>query len=388
MRVLLTSTDNPYTAQLGGKHIHLRLLERGLKTLGLDVTTLYYDRRNFAEFAKRSTLVLRSEKSRFKSKIDWMIGYLRKNIPKKDFDVIHAHDVLSMLAVDSMPQRKVLTLHGYFARENIEFIKNEEDREAVYPSLFQLEKDAMKNADYVITVDQRLREYVTSEFNYPTDRITVMHNAVDTDRFAPVPEDEQRALKNSLGLGPDSFIVLVPRRLVEKNGVIYAVRAMKKLKNEKVTMVIAGNGPEKDKIAAEAQPDNRIQLAGTISHDTIDPYYKMADVILIPSVTSHGIQEATSLSMLEGMACEKVAICSDIGGMHEVIQNMKNGILVPERQPEKTAETIEKVFKDANLRARIGKEARQYVLENHSFVAHAHKVADIYNSVLKGACPK
>jgi glycosyltransferase involved in cell wall biosynthesis len=382
MKVLLTSTDNPHTTHLGGKHIHLLLLEKGLKSLGIDVTTLYYNRQDPKEFLKRSTLILLTEKSRFRKKVNLMVDYLRKNIPKKEFDIVHAHDVLSILAVSHMHQKRVLTLHGYFARENIEFVKNENDREAIYPELFELEKDAMSHASYVIAVDQRLRDYVVSEFNWPADKVTVMHNAVDTDRFGRVTVDEQRRLKSNFGIGIEQFVILVPRRLVEKNGVIYAVRAMKQLKNSNVKMIIAGDGPEREAIAEEAKGDNRIDLAGAIPHDTIDSYYKMADAILIPSITSHGIQEATSLSMLEGMSAGKVVICSEIGGMREVIQDMKNGMFIQEKQSQSITKAIETIIKDQNLRIKLGNEAREYVLQNHSFVAHARKTAQLYSKVL------
>lgn len=384
MKALLTSTDNPYITHLGGKHIHLLLLEKGLKTLGLEVTTLYYNPKNLKELAKRSVLQLFPEKFRYKTKLNLMINYLRKHTPEEQFDIIHAHDVLSILAASSMPQKKVLTLHGYFARENIEFVRNEKDRKAIYPMLFQLEKNAMKLADYVVTVDQRLKDYITSELNYPTDKIEIMHNAVDTDRFSPVTEEQQRALKKELGFGAESFVVMVPRRLVEKNGVVYAVRAMKHLKKENVRMLIAGDGPERSQITKEAESDSRICMAGMISHDRIAPYYKMVDIVLIPSITSHGIQEATSLSMLEGMACGKVAICSNIGGMREIIQNMKTGILTEEKQPEEIAKAIETTIENPDLRPKIGNEARKYVLRNHSFIAHASKVAQIYRAVLGG----
>jgi len=382
MKILLTSTDNPNTTHVGGKHIHLQLLERGLKELGLEVTTLYYDQKSPGEFIMRSLLQLLSERKRYEIKLDQMIRYLRKRVKEKEFDIVHAHDVLSIIATNSTPQNKVLTLHGYFARENLEFIRDKKNRQALYPYLLQLEKDAMRMADYVITVDQRLKEYIVSEFSYPTDKIKVMYNAVDTDRFEPVSEKEKQALKEKLGFTTQNLIVIVPRRLVEKNGAIYAVRAMKNLKNSDLRMVIAGDGPERAKVAEEAKRDSRISLAGTVPHEKIDPYYKMADIILIPSITSHGIQEATSLSMLEGMACGKVVICSNIGGMREIIQDMKTGILTEEKQPERIAEAIETIADRPDLRVKIGNEARKYVQQNHSFVAHAGKVAQIYRGLL------
>lgn len=351
MRVLLTSTDNPYITNLGGKHIHLLLLERGLREIGAEVITLYYNPKNLRELIRRSTLLLLKDKYGYKSKLKWMIDYLRRHIPENTFDVIHAHDVLSLISTAEKPQKKVLTLHGYFARENIEFIENEKTREELYPYLLQLEREGMKNADYVITVDKRLKEYVISEFNYPADRISVTHNAVDTDLFKSVSEDEQRKLKKTFGFSEDNIIILVARRLVEKNGVIYAVQALKYIKNEQIRMVIAGDGPEKDKIMREASEDNRIYFAGLIPHNKIAPYYKMADIILIPSITSHGIQEATSLAMLEGMACGKVAICSNIGGMREIISHMKNGIFTEEKNPKIKFDDLIKIMVDADMRS-------------------------------------
>ena len=382
MEILLTSTDNPYTTYQGGKHIHLLLLEKGLENLGIQVATLYYIKKSAKERIKRYALVLLTEKRRNEIKLGWMISYLQSHIPHENFDIIHSHDVLSMLAVRSMPQKKVLTLHGYFARENIEFIRNKRDRDAVYPHLLQLEKDGMKSADRIIAVDRRLKDYAISEFSYPADRITVMHNAVDTDTFSPVSEDEQKELKKSLGFAPDDFVVLVPRRLVEKNGVIYAVHAMESIRDSKVKMIIAGDGPERERIMKEAEEDKRIRLAGMAPHGKISSFFKMANVILIPSITSHGIQEATSLAMLEGMSCGKAVVCSDIGGMHEVIKNMENGLLVKEKEPEAMATAIETIISNPGLSSRIGDEARKHVLQNHSYTAHAAKVAQIYRSII------
>jgi len=383
MRVLLTSTDNPYITHLGGKHIHLLLLEQGLREIGVEVITLYYNSKDLMELIKRSTLLLLRNKYGYKSKLKWMINYLRRRIPENTFDVIHAHDVLSLISMSETPQKKVLTLHGYFARENIEFMKSGKTREELYPYLLQLERKGVENADYIIVVDQRLKEYIISEFNYPANKISVVHNAVDTKLFKPISDEEQKKLKKTLGFSKDNIILLVPRRLVEKNGVIYAVQAMKHIKNRKVRMVIAGEGPERDKIIKEAGGDNRIFFAGLIPHSEVVPYYQMADIILIPSITSHGVQEATSLAMLEGMACGKVVICSNIGGLREIIRNMETGILVNEKNPKEIAKIVEATLNDRSLMIKMANNAREYVSKNHSFLAHAQKVYHVYLNLLE-----
>ena len=363
--------------------MHLLLLEQGLRSVGLDVTALYYNRKSLKERIRKAMLLPFPEEKKNRFKLQWMINDIKSRIPNRQFDIIHAHDILSILATNAMPQRKVLTLHGYFARENIEFLKNEEDRKVVFPHLQELEREGVKKADYIITVDQRLKNFATSELGYPADRVTVMFNAVDTNQFRPTTPEEQERLKKTLGFSADQPVALVPRRLVEKNGVIYAIRAMKHVKNKRIAMVIAGDGPERAQITKEAKGDNRIHLVGTIPHNRIDIYYRMADVILVPSITSHGIQEASSLSMLESMACGKVPICSNIGGMREIIQNMKNGLLVEERKPAAIAEIVETIITNQSLNTEIGQNAREYVIQNHSHLVHANKVALTYSMVLR-----
>lgn len=115
-------------------------------------------------------------------------------------------------------------------------------------------------------------------------------------------------------------------------------------------------------------------------HETVERYYKIADVVLIPSITSHGIQEATSLSMLEGMACGKIVICSSIGGMKEVIQDGVTGYLVCEQNPEEIASKISSILKGGVDIDLMGRRAREYVVEHHSYIPHAVMVRGVYEA--------
>jgi len=385
IHVLLVSVDNPYIREIGGKHVHLLLLERGLRSLGVQVSTLYYrKKKGIVGLLKRKASTVLPGYVKTHVALNGMMNYLRDKAPKREFDLIHAHDVLSVLATRSMPKKRILTLHGYFARENLEWLGKVSYRaeKEIYSVLLGYESEAVREVDYLIAVDNRLRQFAISELGYPKDRITVVHNSVDTGYFHPVLEETQKGLKRSLGYRENDFVVLVPRRLVRKNGVIYAVRALRNAEKEDIKMVIAGDGPEKGVILDEIGNDRRMRLIGSIPHREIDIYYKMADAILIPSVTSHGIQEATSLAMLEGMSCGKVVICSNIGGMREAIRNMENGILVEEKDPIGIARALQSVHEDGNLRIKIAKKARAYALQNHSFLVHAAKIAQIYKKVL------
>ena len=385
--VLLTSVDNPYDIKIGGKHIHLLLLERGLKKLDIKVKTSYCSiNKGIISLFKKGLLKLLPMYIRNNYKCNKMIEQLTYKTPNLDYDIIHAHDVLSLLAMSSKSQPKILTLHGYLARESIQhnIFKNKEEKMQSFKILLDYEKKGIGYSDHIITVDNRLKKYIISNFKYPEKKISVIYNAVDTTKFEPVSKYDQNKIKNILGYHKEDFIILTPRRLVKKNGVIYAIKAMNNIDNINIKLIIAGNGPEESTILKESIKDPRINMVGSIPHNKIDLYYKAADIILIPSITTHNIQEATSLSMLEGMSCGKVVLGSNIGGIKEIIKNTKTGVLIEEKDSKNISYNIKTLFENTKLRNNISKNSREYILDNHSYLEHSKKILNIYNEILGG----
>src|SRR2546426_7374256 len=90
--------------------------------------------------------------------------------------------------------------------------------------------------------------------------------------------------------------------------------------------------------------------------------YQQVDVVLIPSVTTSGTQENTSIAALEAMASGKPVIATDIGGLPEVIRHGQDGILIPERDPDAVAEAAIPLLPRPDLARAIGREGRAPVL--------------------------
>lgn len=387
MKIAMLSTDNSKVIVFGGKHVHQNLLERGLKKLGYDVTTFYppVETRRWIRILKT---VFSNPCSVFS-----LHAYYKQNIEKKlryfsslkldDFNIVHCHDVISLYNIYHLSN--VLTLHGYLAREVINYLPitaSEENKQRVFDFFMQIEKQAVKKARHIITVDSRLKNYVIQEFGYPEDKITVIYNAVDTDLFSPVTDDVKISLRNELGLPREAFIVLVPRRYVKKNGVDYAARAFSKIKSDNYFFVFAGRGPLKSEIQEILKDNKNVLILDAVPNYEIHKYYKAADVILIPSVTSDGVEEATSLSMLEGMACGKVVICTNVGGMKEVIKHMENGLLIEQKNPDAIIGALHYVKNNYDVFSDLRRRAREYVVKNHSYIEHARKITEVYKKVL------
>lgn len=396
MKVLMIAGDNPHAIKIGGKHIHQVLLEKGLTSQGIDVDTVYprfSDSRviRLLEYIKHGLLA--GNPTQFippdKLQVVSILNQLRNTLASIDIDsysVVHCHDVVSAYAFhQAFPHAtlpKILTLHGYFAREAIDYsmIRTDRTRNAFFDFCYAIEEEGIHWSDRIICVDTRLRDYVDDTFSYPSKQISVIQNATDTNSFCPVLKKENVQFREEGGYSKDQFIIIIPRRLVPKNGVRFAILAMKYILDDNVRLLILGDGPQYQELVALAQGDPRVQFLGAVPHETVERYYKIADVVLIPSITSHGIQEATSLSMLEGMACGKIVICSSIGGMKEVIQDGVTGYLVCEQNPEEIASKISSILKGGVDIDLMGRRAREYVVEHHSYIPHAVMVRGVYEA--------
>lgn len=399
MKILLVSGDNPYLDKIGGKHIHLLLLENGLKELGNEVDYLYPGISKFSKLNRYTRYFMNGIKNfKFQNffpleilQIKYVINEIEKRFSRFDlstYSIIHFHDVGALYAFLKTRERPeipyLLTLHGYFAREAVDYskIKNRKLKKLFFDYCSKIELETINQSEYIHTVDTRIKDYIVEKYHHPENLIFILHNSVDTKRFAPVSEENKLSLRQKLSYDPNELIIFVPRRLVNKNGVEYAISAIKTLDIMEIKLLIAGSGPLENQLKKLADGDDRIIFLGSIPHEEVDQLYKISDVVLIPSITSHDIQEATSLAMLEGMACGKVVICSNIGGMAEVIKNNETGFVVPEKSAEAISLLILKYFEGKMDVKLISENARNYVVENHSYLSHSHQILELYNKII------
>lgn len=402
MNILLVSLDNSQNAKIGGKHIHQELLKRGWLESNNSVDMIY-PQGTFWLFKRiirkiLQILKLLNEFQYLKNSIMSDKYEIEKNVEKallnNKYDFISAQDVLAAIAIKKILVKLdlktpvILTLHGYFARESVNYGNyGEVDQVKVLDFVLNIEKEAIDFVNGIVTVDTRIKEYVLENFNFKGP-IEMICNAIDNSRFFPVDSSLKNLIKTQLNLSINDNILLVARRLVKKNGVNYAVESMKILKEGgfadklKLKLLIVGRGPEQSEIENYIRSNDLsacVKVVGIVEHNLIDSYYKSADIILMPSTLSNDIEEATSLSMLEGLACGKPVIASAIGGLKEVITNNSNGILVQDKRPDQIAESIIRVLTDLSFRDQIEKTAYEYATNNCGYFSHSQKFIHFFN---------
>ena len=395
-KVLIASLDDPWKGGgVGGKHTHIRLLADGLAKQGVSVevssarvTPAFKLLHLYPGAVKRKVLSTSDEKY-----ANWNAQFaaeLARNLRRTRAQprVANPHDVIAASTITSVfpdwitTKAVVLTLHGYFTMEATSDRELHEGSEQ-HARFKGLEKKAYENATRIVCVDSQTRDYLLDLSQAKATDVVTIPNAVDVDWFRPSDEDRKDALRDELGISKKSLVVLCPRRLVPKNGVSFAVKAMASVlrSTPNAVLVVAGDGPDREaieRLVADMRLSSAVVLARSVPHDRMRGFYSASDMVIVPSVTSAGVEEATSLSMLEGMASGTPVVVTDVGGLKETVRNEVNGLVVPQANPEALAEAIVRLSQDHALYEAIAASALGYVRANHSYMAHAKRVLEEY----------
>lgn len=212
----------------------------------------------------------------------------------------------------------------------------------------------------------------------PVDKIEVVYNGVDkpTDKK---PLDRSSILQ-SLGVDEGKDLIGVVANLHPWKGHRYLIDAVKDIldKHPNLHFVLIGDGPIKDKLIAYASSLGvlpAISFVGT-RNDVMDvlPFFAIS---VLPSLT-----EGLSNTILESMISGIPVVATDVGGNPEIIKHMKNGILVPPRDPISLAKAINFLMDNKVCADAIAKKGQELALSRFSTKRMSEHVHEMYTRLL------
>lgn len=207
------------------------------------------------------------------------------------------------------------------------------------------------------------------------DKIIVNYHGVDLKRF------KQEVPKSQSPKVPSKFKILSVGSLLECKGFNYLINACSILKEEGLDFkcIIAGGGPlEKDLRSQIAYfyLNDRIELTGYITQDKLIPIYKEADVFVLAMEPE--IHWGIANVIIEACAASVPVICTMLPSIPELIEDGKTGFIIPAKDPAAIVVAIEKLYRDADLRKRIGEAGRRVVEEKFDIAKNAQKLKDLW----------
>jgi glycosyltransferase involved in cell wall biosynthesis len=231
--------------------------------------------------------------------------------------------------------------------------------------VFPLTRWIYRHADAIVVYGEHVKRYLMS-LKIEPEKIFVAAHATDNDEYRrPVPDNKKADLRAKLSIGNDR-IVMYLGRLEEVKGLEYLLKAFASLKVDHTMLMIVGEGSLKMRLvdlAQELRIADKTRFVGYASPEEATNYYALADLFVLPSVTTPNGKETWGLVVNEAMNQGVPVVATDAVGAAAggLVQSGVNGFVVPERDSGALAEVIARILNDEGLRVKMSQNARRVI---------------------------
>jgi glycosyltransferase involved in cell wall biosynthesis len=202
------------------------------------------------------------------------------------------------------------------------FLKDEEKRKLRREGL--VERMIYMSSRKLWAVSGLVKKVLTEEYGIREDKIIVLYNGVDTEKYHPLNPQERVELRRKLGIPEDTKVFIFVGADPLKKGfqrILYALKRLEKgnLKN----YVLYAIGFKPNPTIVDLSSNLKIKFLGRLSEENLVKYYQLSDVLLLPSYF-----DSFSLVVLEAMACGAIPVVTPMVGASEIIVHGENGFII------------------------------------------------------------
>jgi glycosyltransferase involved in cell wall biosynthesis len=245
-----------------------------------------------------------------------------------------------------------------------------------------LEARVAVEADRVVVLSDGLRREMIARGVAP-ERITLAPNCVDTRAFRPVPRD--KALAQRLGLR-DRYVLGFLGSLEHYEGLDDLLEAVALLVREglDLAVLIVGEGSASGHLREEARRHalgDRVVQLGRIAPEQVAGHYSVVDAAVFPRLPLPVCEIVAPLKPLEAMAMAKPVIGSDAGGVAELIDHGRTGLLFRKGDVQSLAAAIRRLHGDPGLAHALGQQGRAWVEAERTWDTAAEAIVEVCASL-------
>jgi glycosyltransferase involved in cell wall biosynthesis len=332
--------------------------------------------------------------SAYKQLDEWCKAFEDAGIRVYRLNVVHKHDPrhrsqLKKILKKEMPH--VLHLHLWnpgacrYAFTAFELTKTKLIATEHHPFVLRgvkrtFKKACLRKTHHTIVASNSMKDFMLEQYPELEGKISVVENGIDIESFENTifnfrTQQRNSYRKENFNCEGNETVITSVAALQPHKGLKYLIEAYKdvQIKFPKTRLVIAGEGPERkslEKLIRNLNLDNKVMLLG--NRDDIPFVLKASDLFVLPSIS-----EAFGLVLLEAMAAKLPVIATNTGGIPEIIEDQKSGIIVEQKNSSALSEAICDLLRNEALQEKLAFVGNRRVRDFDVSIM-AHKTAQIY----------
>lgn len=316
--------------------------------------------------------------------------YYFKEIKEKDFDIVNLHmesgmGIVPFLHFGKKPQ-VVTTLHSEYLTESKatksitigDSIVTKPSLEEWVVKYFLVPVKLVGTyldiavSDRIIAVSKKTEEDYLNQNQIPKEKVCVIHNGVDIEKFNP--KISGAYIRESYSLGESPLILTVGSGIVLK-GIVFVFYALSKIVRvfpKAKLMVIGIEKKYRERmlpILNSLGINDNVILVDRVPNYKMPQYYAASDIIMLSSIS-----ENLPVVALEAMSSGKPLVASRVGGIPEAVSDNRNGILVDPGNIDQMVEALLRLLENPSLRNNMGCSGRRVVEERFDW----KKIGQLY----------
>lgn len=255
--------------------------------------------------------------------------------------------------------------------------------EEIWSGRISLHRWVLRHADLVIADCHFSADYVRDHYGIPQDRLRVLWDCVDVNRFRPMDVDDEAWRALNIPRDPGAQYILTLGRLERQarykgyDRLIDAVKALRqRLPN--LVAVIAGDGNDRARLEARVRDEGlsgRVIFTGSVPERLLVPLYNTCNLFVLISDRGPGRGEGLPLVALEAAACGKPVIVGNEDGSQEGVVEGVTGHIVSPRDPQSIRAAIEDILASPGKAVEMGRAGRLRIEREMSFDAFRRSLA-------------
>lgn len=303
-----------------------------------------------------------------------IVANLKEFIQELKPDIIHTHlghaDFIGLWATRNLPVSHFCTMHNIWFKWDW--------RDYLFFGGYQLLLNYFVPDTQVVAISNSVAQHIKQRLKVPDNRVHTIYNAIPNVEITA----SKTILRQKLNIDETAFCVLFIGRLRIQKSVdtlLYAIVELKEIiPNISVQIVGEGAGYQEEELkqlSVDLGLNDIVQFRGV----TINPedYFAAADVFVLPSVF-----EGLGIVVLEAFRAALPVIATNIEGPQELIEDGINGLLFTPKDHQQLSQKIFLLYKDTDLRKRIGETGYHHYRDKFTIESYASKLENLYQQQL------